>query len=550
MSESSPDLRTNSREWGYIAAGVAVTIAALVLRLYQIGQDELWFDEAFSFHMVTISKWPEALLKDNTPPLYYVLLRAWIGCFGESESAIRSLSAISGAMFIAVIFWFANEILERRAALFCVSFSALAPMQIYYSQEARVYATLIFFIVLSYAALWRSLETEKLRWWTLFTVCVLLALYSHYFAILAVAPTVFLVGVWDDAEKSKRLWSQYFMSLGTALLLFLPWLLWSLPKITGSLATIDWIRVWWAQDPLLVVPKSIEIFTLGSHAEFISVINVKRFRELLFPDGLRLIGLTAAVILLLAAAMSRNDGGSRVPRVKISLWLWISLLFPLLTLWAISFYHPVYVVGRYDILAFPAYALLLATGWSHIRNFEKGGPLFAALLTLALFLPVGVKVVNYFSVPPDGYSRPTVRALRQYVRNQDVLVLTRERAEMTIYYLTRVGYRWKDGMCSDAAGEHKFICLIFPPESLSGVSSGTDTRQLSRTVEEWSQKLVSHLHSTDGVLWLVVQGDIFSKDELETMGPLSSLVKLLESAGFHGSPIDIEYGIVAFQGRP
>ena len=107
---------SGGRDWQYVAVAAAIVVAGFLLRINQIGQDELWFDEAFSFHMVTLASWPGDLLKYDNPPLYYLLLHAWIQLVGQSESAIRMLSAIFSTLFVVTILWIGRIILGHRAA--------------------------------------------------------------------------------------------------------------------------------------------------------------------------------------------------------------------------------------------------------------------------------------------------------------------------------------------------------------------------------------------------------------------------------------------------
>ena len=58
-------------------------------------------DEAFSARVANLGVADlvrSATSEDPNPPLYYVLLHAWIDVFGDSEVALRSLSAGVGIL--------------------------------------------------------------------------------------------------------------------------------------------------------------------------------------------------------------------------------------------------------------------------------------------------------------------------------------------------------------------------------------------------------------------------------------------------------------------
>ena len=200
-------------EWTTVAALVIILTVALLLRVYQIGEQELWFDEAFSFHVATLSSgFGQALRLENTPPLYYLLLRAWIPIAGTGEAAVRLLSAIFSTLFVLAVFWAGMEFFNRRVALWSSCFAAVAPVQIYYAQEARAYALAAAAVLAAYVLLWRALKRQTFAAWLSFCVLALAALYTHYFTLIALLPTVILhrrgyrweAGQCSDAARSRQ----------------------------------------------------------------------------------------------------------------------------------------------------------------------------------------------------------------------------------------------------------------------------------------------------------------------------------------------------------
>jgi hypothetical protein len=149
----------------FLTAAFAIVLVALAVRVYRIGEPALRFDEAYSFSMVALPNWLPRALADVNPPLYYLVLRAWVGLFGHSEAALRALSAGLGTLFVVAVIWAAREILGSHAALWSGAFAALAPQHLYYSQDARAYTLLTLTLVLSYVALWRAMSDDSWKWW-------------------------------------------------------------------------------------------------------------------------------------------------------------------------------------------------------------------------------------------------------------------------------------------------------------------------------------------------------------------------------------------------
>ena len=85
---------------------ICITVLGTFLRFYHIGVKSLWIDEAFSFRSAQLPLsqiWGAQALVEPNPPLYYTLLKLWILFFGESEAALRSLSAVIGILTIPLI---------------------------------------------------------------------------------------------------------------------------------------------------------------------------------------------------------------------------------------------------------------------------------------------------------------------------------------------------------------------------------------------------------------------------------------------------------------
>ena len=116
----------------------------VVLRLGFLGADSLWLDEAYSVVVVlehsTREAWETVLDRDH-PPLFFVILRLTVLAFGASETTARLPSALASVCNLGLIFVLARRLgMTKRAGLSAVLLLALAPVDIWYAQEARMYA--------------------------------------------------------------------------------------------------------------------------------------------------------------------------------------------------------------------------------------------------------------------------------------------------------------------------------------------------------------------------------------------------------------------------
>jgi len=97
--------------WGF---GLWVTLLAAAVRLYGLGVQSLWLDEAFSHLFATLPldmAWQAMIVDAVHPPLYYLLMRLdyllmrlVVALVGGSEFALRFPSALAGVLTVALLY--------------------------------------------------------------------------------------------------------------------------------------------------------------------------------------------------------------------------------------------------------------------------------------------------------------------------------------------------------------------------------------------------------------------------------------------------------------
>jgi mannosyltransferase len=125
---------------------------------------------------------------EGNPPLYFLLLHGWIRAFGESEAAIRSLSALFGTAAIVLAYVIGRRLAGSRVGLVAAALVAFNPLMVWFSQEARPYALLVLLSGLSF--LFFAMVLERASGWNLtgWAVASGLAFATHYFAGLLILP--------------------------------------------------------------------------------------------------------------------------------------------------------------------------------------------------------------------------------------------------------------------------------------------------------------------------------------------------------------------------
>lgn len=166
------------------ALGVAIRFSTLGLQSYH-------HDEVITAGRVLPGSFVHLLnqirYSESNPPLYYVISWGWAKVFGLGEVGLRSFSALLGAATVPVAYFIGRELTGRRAGYITAALIAVNPMLIWYSQEARAYALLVFLAALSLLFFLRALKSHDKRDLALWSLASIGALTTHYFAVFPVA---------------------------------------------------------------------------------------------------------------------------------------------------------------------------------------------------------------------------------------------------------------------------------------------------------------------------------------------------------------------------
>ncbi len=527
--------------------GSAIVLLALLLRLHHLGTEELWVDEVASLYWTKASL--TALISKGMP-LYLTLLRGWVRIAGESELALRLPSALFGTLCVGLVMWWGKEIFNATVGLWSGLFAALSPIHVYYSQEARAYALLTVTVLLCYYALWQALKKDSWLSWTVLSLCAVVSVATHYVSILGLLCGAVLIVLWPGKRAILSGLIRFGLAMLPSILLGTLWFH-ERGVETGHRGS-DWVKQIWEQTPLwLAIPKSVEIFGLGSQAGLIPL-SLKQFNQLEFPPVLRLVGLCALLGILLVALVPWGEGRLAIPRlVRRKVWLTGLLFLPLLAMWLASYYKPIYTVGRYDMVAFPAYSLLVGLGLAKIQSVPRCGKWLAPAAALLLLGVLAVKLGIYYQTSARTRFRSTAAALHQYVENSDVVVFTELRGLPVIYYLGRLGYTWSGGVCEHSVSGRRFGCRMFPTETEHSPALYTPERVLrSRDeVRKDLQVFLGDMGERENSFWLILSKWWQTLTGVKLFEPDSLLVEELKREGFE--PVRLGFpeapGIVQFR---
>jgi mannosyltransferase len=210
-----------------------VTMAlSMVIGLSQ----SVWFDEGYSIMVAQrpLGELMALVAVDAHPPLYYLLLKAWMVIFGAGEFALRASSVLCGGLSLAVMAFLLKDLFSKRIALLTLPFLAFAPFLLRYNYEIRMYSLVMLIGLVATWVMVRAWRTGQVRWWVMYGLLVTIGMYTLYMsAVFWLAHIVWLLVMTYQAKKTV-LRQPYWAAYAIAAILFLPWAPTVLAQLSSS----------------------------------------------------------------------------------------------------------------------------------------------------------------------------------------------------------------------------------------------------------------------------------------------------------------------------
>jgi 4-amino-4-deoxy-L-arabinose transferase-like glycosyltransferase len=371
---------------------------AAALRVWKIGDKNLWLDESLSWESATSSVrqliWNSAT--DIHPPLYYLSLKLWIWMWGDSLAAMRSLSAIASVVALYLLFRLVDGVMPAGACYAVVLWCALSPHEVHYAQEIRMYAPLTAATLGLCLAYRRWIDSAGERRWPLilYAVATAIALSFHYFAALVVGALWlhFVVGGGRRAVAG-RAWKGWLVANAIVAIGYLPWAI-------AAVIVSKW-KAWFTPVSIAELPRyaagQLRWMTFGYY-------DIPGWQSWSYVVTLGVLGGGGA-LLLAAIVRGRDERDAFFACVAYVPVLVGVLLIP--AAGAIT-------LARYLPYATPLMVAAAALGWTRTALTPRSVTAIVCIGGLGL-LP---SLSAYYSAPTKGVDpRPIVAYLTTHVRH-------------------------------------------------------------------------------------------------------------------------------------
>lgn len=163
-----------------------ITAFGLCLRLYRLDYPCLWYDELCTFVRVNgdMAHTFSTLEVSPFPPLYYILMNVWCSIFGFSEFSLRFPSMLFSTLSITSIYFLAKSMFSEKEGLIAALLLSVSSYSINYSQEAKMYAMMWFFCILSFLYFFLYTNTQNRKYLIPYSIFGVAAIYTMYLGFL------------------------------------------------------------------------------------------------------------------------------------------------------------------------------------------------------------------------------------------------------------------------------------------------------------------------------------------------------------------------------
>ena len=186
VSLNKEDETSLLRNKAYIITLASILAFSAIMRFRNLDTESFWLDELTTLHAISQGTWRATM----EGWLSMVGMGTWLMYFwkllvGDSDFALRSLSAITGVVLVFIVAEFTRRFHDEKAAIIAASMFSISHLAILYSQEFRPYMFTTTFIWLSLLLI----RTDRRLSRNETVLCIVLLSFSylvHYLAGLVV----------------------------------------------------------------------------------------------------------------------------------------------------------------------------------------------------------------------------------------------------------------------------------------------------------------------------------------------------------------------------
>jgi uncharacterized membrane protein len=213
-----------------ISISIFVFLIAVLLRLYGISSQSLWYDE-----IAEESAFQRQFLGDmslnipDTPPANALVVYAVSKLFPDNDYAIRFVPFIFGSLSIPLFFLLGKKLFNEKIGLISAFLLSISPFHIWYSQDARMYALFWMLILASMLFFLRALDKPRAANYSGFIISSVAALYTlQLFVFIMFVQFLYLI---IFINKYRQQFLKWITAFSVIVIFYLPWIIHQLTSL-------------------------------------------------------------------------------------------------------------------------------------------------------------------------------------------------------------------------------------------------------------------------------------------------------------------------------
>jgi mannosyltransferase len=379
----------------------------------------MWRDELATWQAASRSVaqlWHMVHNVDAVLGVYYLGMHFWMALFGDSPAAMRAPSLIAMTGTAGLVALTGRRLGGSTAGLAAGLAFAVIPSVSRFAQEARPYASVMFFTALATLLLLRALERPRWPRWALYALAIAAAGALNVLALCLLTGHALCAAMrcWRPGEDSAGRRRDVALGFGLA----------ALAGVTLDL-------------PVIIAGHRQVVEQIGGHARpALSSVLGQYGAIRLWPELFYSTGVAVAVLVLAAASL-------RGPSLRASAYTLATAFVPIAVLWTASQGPISYWYIRYLMFTVPAWAVAVGLGIvgmeprSAAARRARGMGVAAIVALIAILGIPGQHAIrqaeahNWWSYPDPLYGYPAnyagaAKVIAEHERPGDGIVFKRD----------------------------------------------------------------------------------------------------------------------------
>ena len=370
-------------------------------------------------------------LKNGHPPIYFLLIRGWVGAFGYTSTTLLTFSVLLGAASVLIVYLLARELGLGRWAPAAALFWGMHPTIQFFARYARPYiGILLIFCAVLWLALRALRRQNKRAYGALFFAGFIGSGWNHLMLFLWAG---IVLAILTSAPLRRRARPGFWAAMAGIFLshlFFMALVAWATSAKVGK--SFEWIR-----RPTLVESLSRLAHVAGAVNAKISHPSWQQLLPLLLLAAF-ILGLRRCIRggpFAEAGRLDRSGEGEPPPAARWGMIAWATLT-PLAIMILITYTSKTLLIFRYMTILVPGMILFLMLLLANLKSRKIAG----ALCALVAFL-MAASIENNFRAHGAGL-RDCIQKLDQHYQNksEDIVVVFNDRTREAFRLLSRKKY--------------------------------------------------------------------------------------------------------------